>query len=147
MSTTVISSEIVPQYLDELRSLFVAEWESVDSFGGKAYGRNPPPPLLALESGILVGGLSFTWFRSEGDSEIKLWINAVLVKPQFRGRGIATSLISEAAQIASNTDEKELYVYTEIPDLYTKLNWQKVRCHGPNNILKRALFKGGPKHP
>ena len=145
------NSESRPEFLAELRNLFLTEWATVDAFddhqfeadwfGGNERQSNLPAPLLALESNNLVGGLSFTWFRPDDLTNAKLWINAILVKPAFRGNGIATSLIKEAIVSASKTDETELFVYTEIPLLYTSVGWQLVSCPDQNHVLKTSLVE------
>lgn len=135
----IVNAESSPGYLEELRSLFLEEWEDIDPFHGNQLRDNPPAPMLALEDGELLGGLSFTWYQPQDFTEIKLWINGVYVKPDYRGKGIASSLIKNAMAAARSSDEEELFVFTAIPGLYTQLAWQEVSRQGKNYVLKTSL--------
>ncbi len=64
-------------------------------FNMDVLGNITPSPLLALsDENILLGGLAYKyWEVPNSIHTIGLWINAVLVKPEYRRQSIATSLI------------------------------------------------------
>ncbi len=78
-----------------------------------------PTPIVALEDNRVIGGAAFSNYTQPGGTNTVTWLNAVLVLPEFRGRGIASRLIRAAEEISPL-----LYALTDIPDLYTKLGWQ-----------------------
>lgn len=135
----VVNSKQKPEHLQELRELLLSEWKKVDAFEGNEFRSNPPLPLLALEGDLLIGGLSFTWYCPEGFSDIKLWINTVFVKPEYRGKGVASTLIKEAAAVAVKTKESKLFAFTEIPQLYLPLGWTQVSNNGKDYVLQTKL--------
>lgn len=53
------------------------------------------------------------------------WVAAVYVKPEFRGRGVASSLLQEAARIAARVPLKGLYIdcLAKTARVYEKNGW------------------------
>ena len=101
------------------------------------HGLKLPLPLLAIENSKLLGGVAFTWYVKPAASELGFWINALLVALKSRGLGIASRLI-RSAEIDQGLEE--LYVYTDIPILYEKLDWQRAEQMGEHYVLKKALL-------
>lgn len=122
----IINSKNSPEYLSQLHSWFLAEWGKIDSFESNIKGLAVPPPLLVLKEGELLGGLSFTAASKPGEDEIGIWINAVLIKPEDRGKGLATALLQQALLDAAQMNIKEIFAFTDIPLLYQKLGWEIV---------------------
>ena len=127
-----------PETLDELYSWFVAEWEKVEPFVRIKNGVNLPQPIIALENKSLAGGLSFTVYPTTDDTT-RLWINALLVAPEKRRKGLGSDLIRKAMETASKHDFKEIFVLTDLPSLYTNLGWDILSNSEKGTILKALL--------
>jgi len=72
------------------------------------------------------------------------WLAGVYVKPEFRGRGLATILIERIAQQARALNFHELYLYTPGDEsLYKYLGWstleRSVHCGTRISIMTRQL--------
>jgi len=139
---SVCTANLDSDLLKKFRSWVEAEWGAVDSFH-EAHERALPAPLLALHDETLVGGLSFNWSAIPGTQELALWINTLLVAPQFRRRGIGSQLVAAAEDCAERSGVGDLYVYTGIPAIYRKLGWQLIEITGGNTVLKKALPRDG----
>jgi GNAT superfamily N-acetyltransferase len=135
----IVSSNAAPEHLERLRELVVAEWDDVDSFEDPGAALAVPPPLLAITGPELVGGLAFTCFPEPANGKDALWINAVIVAPGHRRNGIASRLVRTAEIEAVRAGHSELFVRTDIPELYTKLDWRLVSSTGEGQILMAAI--------
>lgn len=98
-----------------------------------------PDPLLAIEQGALMGGLGFTSFAKPNSECLAVWVNTLYVAPQYRNRGLGSALIHAAESTAQNLGIDELFVYTEIPALYEKLNWRIVDLIQEATVLRKAF--------
>jgi len=134
----IISSEVNASKLNEYYNWVVDEWGTVDSFDKVKNGLELPAPLLALNEGTLVGGLSFTVYQSPSGSGMALWINTVYIHENSRGFGIASRLILKAEEV-SRKFCRELFVYTDKPDLYRKLGWRVVEEGEENTVLMKEV--------
>lgn len=110
--------------LKELATLCQLEWNDVEPFVTAQDGLPIPLPILAIEEELLVGGLAFTRFLEPNGTSQVIWINAVLVKVEFRGCGVASRLIKCAMEQLLDFEQSTLYVYTNIPKLYLQLGWE-----------------------
>lgn len=115
------------------------KWGKTDNKSAEIMDKFLPSPILAYDDNILIGGLKFDYYIRESDKEKTLWINAVYILPNKRKQGIASMLIKEAVDIATKTSYNELYVYTNIPDLYSKLDWEIIETNGDFKALKINL--------
>jgi N-acetylglutamate synthase-like GNAT family acetyltransferase len=86
-----------------------------------------------------VGGLAFTTFRHPEMEEASVWINALRIVPTLRRKGLATKLIEEAQNAASELGIGELFVQTEYPDLYRRLGWTELEKSSSGSILGRDV--------
>ena len=136
---TITSASPATAKVQLLREWFIAEWDRLDAFGGSIDGLDMPDPILALEGDNLVGGLAFTRAAMTGSDVTGLWINAVLVAPPFRGRGIATRLIGQAETDARAAGFTTIHVLTDIPLLYSKLGWTVARESAKGFVLNKHL--------
>jgi GNAT superfamily N-acetyltransferase len=136
---SVVSSNSEPHHLKQLREWFVVEWGQIDPFETTKYGFIVPSPLLVIDGQKLLGGLAFTRYPISGNEEMRLWINALFVAPEHRGIGIGSQLIQEAEIEAERIKEKELFVYTNAPELYQKLGWLNVDSSAEYIVLKRVV--------
>lgn len=133
-----------PEYIPELAALHFAEWsflnpgESLDD--KKAYlkslcGRNGVPTfVIATDGGELVGSASLIARDMDDRPDLTPWLADVFVKPDYRGRGVATSLIQRIESKARSAGVVMLYLYTpDAAKLYQKLGWR---------IFEECQYKG-----
>ena len=133
------SSNFNSHHLEQLHTWFVEEWEEVDPFVDCKNGVALPAPILALDSGVLIGGLSFTGYNKPNSSSVGVWVNALFVLPEKRGTGVASKLLQTAEKEAQKLGVKELYARSDVPALYEKLNWQVLYQTSEGTRLKRNL--------
>ena len=90
-----------------------------------------PLTLVALHGHELVGTVSLKYHDLDTRPNLDPWLGALLVLPDWRGRGIATMLMSHAMKIARKLNLERLYLWTHSAEgLYLKLGWQVVeRTH------------------
>ena len=131
----------------ELRARFIAEWGHFDDFDTALFGATPPPPLLALRDGRLLGGLAFSRYPSPIDSVIALWINGLQVDPAHRRQGIASALIRAAEREAQALGVGSMFVRTQLPALYQAQGWQLIETSAGLAILGRTLCGDAVRGP
>lgn len=119
-----------------LRAWFEKEWGHTDPFDTFAEDKQVPEPILAFdEKDQLVGGLAFAAAKHPSNDFQVAWINAVYVEPDHRRSGIASSLVREAVVVSSESGFVDLYVYTDVPDLYVRQGWSIVSQSGTHSVL------------
>ena len=136
---SIVSYDNHPQYLEKLTSWFARQWGGVDPpvHPNLSY----PHPLFALDGdGGLIGGLSFTSAKSPETGLPAIWINAVFVSPESRGRGIASRLIRHAEKVARNEDILTIYVHSDVPMLYQRRGWTVASSSDQGFVLFKQLF-------
>lgn len=110
------------QHSTEFYSWCVDEWSQEIVISSPDF----PQPLFALYDGVLVGGIAFSLFEKPASDKQVVWINALVVSPDYRGRGIGSRLIQAAIGHCHTLNQQHLYVYTDRPSLYTRLGWETV---------------------
>lgn len=139
-SFNIAESETAVDYYDELYQRFKKEWPDIQPSGEEA-----PRPVVALTSiGSLAGGLAFASAKAPTSEERAIWINAVLVAPEYRRLGLGSQLIKAAEATAVRLGVSRLYALTELPALYSKLDWSIISSHGVDFIMSRDLNTSGP---
>jgi len=126
-------------HLIMLYQWFDREWDDVEPLASIKDGQVIPNPIIALKDGKLVGGLVFTRFLSPTTKAQAVWINAVFIKREDRQQGISSQLINHAEKLVKEMGESELLVFTQIPTLYSKLNWQVIETQDDHFVLKSSL--------
>lgn len=86
---SIIDSNSDPFHTNLLRKWFVEEWGEIDPFEGVVKSVEVPRPLLLIENEKLIGGLAFTSAVKPNSNEFGVWVNALLVLPEYRGQGLA----------------------------------------------------------
>ncbi|WED25262.1 GNAT family N-acetyltransferase [Vibrio sp. DW001] len=124
----LVKSDLIvhSRFLKELTTFYQLEWNDVEPIASEQDGLPLPLPILAIEEEVLVGGLAFTRFLEPNGTSQVIWINAVLIKPEFRGCGFASRLINRATEVLFEFEQSTLYVYTNVPKLYFQLGWEMV---------------------
>lgn len=139
----ILSASSVPEaLLIQLREWFEAEWGHIDSFEGGYPDVIVPSPLVAIDQHrSLLGGLAFSSFPNPNSANIAVWINAVLIAPDQRKKGIASDLVRSAEVEAKRMAVPEMFVLTEYPGLYQKFGWKVVGLDSSRNetILTKNL--------
>ncbi len=130
----ILAAEPSSELLAQLHQWFEAEWGAVDATCDEGL----PAPLLAVNhAGELAGGLAFSWFTQAGETCV--WINALLVAPEYRGQGVASKLIQAAERAAIDLNIAKLMVFTNRPTLYQRLGWTQQATHGQDTSLYKTL--------
>jgi len=138
--TKIRTGEQVAEHLPQLRDWYEAQWGKIDSFAGNHPEIEVPEPLLAFGADAqLQGGLVFSTFQSPHSDQVEVWINAVFVDPLYRGQHIGSALISLAENSARQQRIDSLFVFTQIPSLYTNLGWQLVEQTNADCVLSKKL--------
>lgn len=80
--------------------------------------------ILALVDGVPIAMASLADHDLESRPELKHWLAAVYVEPNFRQRGIAADLVRVVEREAALRGIPLLHLYTNTAEgLYTKLGW------------------------
>ena len=136
---SIVSSRLASFHLSQLREWIIGEWGKADPFEGVYDEPVVPPPLLVVDGDQLLGGLAFTNAPVQSSDKIGLWINALFVLPEHRRRGIGSMLVAEAQTAASDANVDELFVFTDAPILYQKLDWSIIDDTGTNTVLRKCI--------
>jgi len=133
----VLQSDGQAHRLDALLALFKTKWpEFESSLTGERF---PSPLLLLAASDRLAGGLSFTTALLPDPAMEAVWINAVMVLPEFQRRGFASKLINLGCATANAFGTDRLFVYTDVPDLYIKLGWREVSRDEGGHVFTKVF--------
>ncbi|GAB5500742.1 MAG: hypothetical protein PsegKO_30530 [Pseudohongiellaceae bacterium] len=85
------------------------------------------------------GGLSFSCIVKPDSNTIGDWINTLYVAPEYRNRGIGANLVKAAETEARKQAVGELFVFTDIPGIYTRSGWDTVKIIEGSMVLARVL--------
>lgn len=131
------TSQINTPELEEYKAIVLKKWGKVDHLPDNDVPYLLPMPLLAFYKDILVGGLSFSYFKHPTKDKDSLWINTVYIKKEYRGNGIASSVIRRAEEVFLKSDKNEIFVFTDKPLLYKKLGWDILSSQDKNYVLTK----------
>ena len=59
----------------------------------------------------------------ESHAHLTPWVAGVYAEPNFRGKGVATALVSAAEDCARRDGHAQAWLYTDFPDLYARMGW------------------------
>ncbi|MEZ8123896.1 GNAT family N-acetyltransferase [Vibrio splendidus] len=113
-------------YWSELERLFQSEWSGFKFKDTYKDCVQLPPVIVVLRDNVVIGGLAYSHFQEPHQVRDVVWINAVYVDAQWRGQGIASELINRGVKQVSSTVQTQLYVYTNVMELYQGLGWSVV---------------------
>lgn len=113
-------------YWSELERLFQSEWSDFKFKDTYKDCVQLPPVIVVLRDNVVIGGLAYSHFQEPHQVRDVVWINAVYVDAQWRGQGIASELINRGVEQVSSTVQTQLYVYTNVMELYQGLGWSVV---------------------
>jgi GNAT superfamily N-acetyltransferase len=130
----IADSSLATQYYDDLQKRLENEWPKFPPITPADHA--VPEPLVALtSSNALAGGLAFVAAKSPLGDEPAIWINAVLVAPEYRRQRVGSRLIQAAQEVARRAGLPRLLALTELPELYSKLNWSILSNHGVDFVM------------
>ncbi|MEZ8785866.1 GNAT family N-acetyltransferase [Vibrio splendidus] len=113
-------------YWSDLERLFQSEWSDFKFKDTYKDCVQLPPVIVVLRDNVVIGGLAYSHFQEPHQVRDVVWINAVYVDAQWRGQGIASELINRGVEQVSSTVQTQLYVYTNVMELYQGLGWSVV---------------------
>ncbi len=113
-------------YWSELERLLQNEWSDFKFKDTYKDCVQLPPVIVVLRDNVVIGGLAYSHFQEPHQVRDVVWINAVYVDAQWRGQGIASELINRGVKQVSSTVQTQLYVYTNVIELYQGLGWSVV---------------------
>ncbi|MDB1125765.1 GNAT family N-acetyltransferase [Vibrio algarum] len=130
-----------PLFIDELERLFQAKWSDFRFKDTYSDGVDLPLVIVAVVGSKVVGGLAYSRFKEPHQSSEVIWINAVYVREEWRGKGIASKLIRCGVRQVPHQIQDQLYVYTNVAPLYISLGWSVVDIESePNhNVMSISL--------
>ena len=83
--------------------------------------------LVALENERLLGSVTLVENDMETRRDLSPWLAGLFVWPEFRRKGVGTTLVAHAVQAASRMGVPTLYLYTASAQaLYAGLGWTTV---------------------
>ncbi|MGF1736340.1 GNAT family N-acetyltransferase [Photobacterium satsumensis] len=124
--------------LNELELLIKSEWSDF-TFDG--YSSGLPYPLAATSNEKIIGGVAFTLYKHPCTDNEVVWINALIVLPEYQGKGIARQLIETALLDVAKLGGNEVFAYTETPAFYQALGWSEVEAvtESENKVMGLVL--------
>lgn len=139
-----------PKFVDEVAKYWQIEWSKDKSNMGfvkqkasilkKFSTSHPPFILVAHQDGKFVGTAALFVNDLESRQDLTPWLGGVFVVPDFRGKGVATSLIEKVLTHAKNIGFKKVYLHTEhTAGLYKKLGWKKM-CKCKNDSDEESII-------
>lgn len=127
------------RYEEQLVALFQQEWS--DFTHESLNMANAPEGIVVERNNEVVAGVAFTRYPAPDDPNIRaLWLNAVYVKPKYRGLGLARRLVLAAIQEAYKISEPALYAYTNVGGMYERLSWEKV-TEAEGNEVGHSVYR------
>jgi GNAT superfamily N-acetyltransferase len=127
-----------PELIETVARWQFGEWghlEPGDSLAARiAYlgtqAANPgriPMTFVALDSDEALGSASAVEHDMDTHPELTPWLASVYVKPDARGRGVASALVRRVMAAVAALGVSRLYLFTESArGLYEKLGWQPI---------------------
>lgn len=124
-------------FIDEIALTWQKEWIKDKTEKGfdklktrmldKLNKNKTPFILVAIDDNSWVGTASLWEKDLDKRPDLTPWIAGVYVKEEYRGKGIATKLISKVLEMSKKLGYKTIYLHTEeAMGLYEKLGWSKL---------------------
>lgn len=141
LTAELISCEEDSPYLAKIESLFQSKWPDFQFCDTYKKNANLPPVLVAVINYVVIGGLAYSRFKEPNRSGEVIWVNAVFVSAEYRGKGLASQLINAGVSQVLASSQDYLYTYTNIPALYQSLGWSEVdiECTPDHKIMSVSL--------
>lgn len=95
-----------------------------------------PLSLLALVDGRPAGTVNLVEDDVFHRPAMRPWLAALVVTPEFRGRGVGTALVEACRQHAARLGISSLYLGTDIPDFYLAFGAESLEREGDLDIMR-----------
>jgi predicted N-acetyltransferase YhbS len=130
----------LPEHATELAGLFVEEWghyrPEVTLEQRVAQVRNAcrtaamPCAFAAVEGSTFCGGAMLVEHDMDGRSDLSPWLSGVIVKPEYRRKGVGSALVRRVEREAAELGAGTLYLQTHDKEAYyAALGWRPAeRC-------------------
>lgn len=128
-----------PQFAEELAGWLHQERRRAGGAGSEAEGLAKlveecshqgqlPHTLLALGTGQLVGAVTLMQFKGPLAEPQTPWVTNLWVHPQWRRKGIGSTLCAQLCDYAKNLQflQLQLFTHDQVP-FYNALGWRTVR--------------------
>jgi GNAT superfamily N-acetyltransferase len=127
-----------PELIETVARWHFGEWghlEPGDSLAARvaylntqaAHPGRIPATFIALEGDEPLGSASVVEHDMDTHPELTPWLASVYVKPDARGRGVASALVRRVMAEAATLGAPRLYLFTEgARGLYEKLGWHVI---------------------
>lgn len=88
-----------------------------------------PHLIAAFDDGQVVGAVQLKRREMQAFPQYEHWLGSVFVADSHRGRGLAGTLVEQAAAQAARMEVSDLYLQTEALDggLYARLGWKPLQ--------------------
>jgi len=123
-----------PEHLGTVARWIHEEWWSdkpghtVETMAARlreARDRNAVPlSLVALRDGSPVGTVNLVANDNAERPNLTPWLAALLVAPEYRGRGVGSNLVRSLVGEAARLGFERLYLGADIPQYYARLGWE-----------------------
>ncbi len=128
-----------------IEKLFQSEWPDFRFDATYTLDAQLPPVIVAVIGNKVIGGLAYSRYQKPHHANEVVWLNAVFVSSEYRGRGIASELINRGVNQMPGYVQNYLYVYTNVPPLYQSLGWSVVDIESePNHSVMSISLKPQP---
>lgn len=126
-----------PELVDQVAEWWQAEWSSDKSEAGferqkqsilaKLNTDKAPFIMVARINGKFIASAALFLHDLDSRHDLSPWLSGVFTVPEYRGRGIAKTLMKKVLDTARKLGYDKIYLHTEhTAELYQKLGWQKL---------------------
>ena len=121
-----LSEKLVGPYIDEWRSISPDETADDRAARFRSYMNRDQLPIawVAADGDEAMGIAALREYDLPGREDLTPWLATVFVRPEFRGRGVASALCRRVEAGARRLGIAQLYLFTvDKQQLYRKLGW------------------------
>jgi GNAT superfamily N-acetyltransferase len=104
-----------------------------------------PTIFVAFSEGMLLGSAMLVAHDMETRMELTPWLAGVFVGPDYRQRGVGSSLVGKVVECAAARGVERLHLYTPSAEkMYLRLGWsvlERTRYRGADVVVMSLLIK------
>lgn len=128
-----------PEFLSELARLHFEEWrhltpgktlaDRIRKLRAMAASDEMPFMVVAFDGRQLIGSAALVYEDMTTRKDLSPWLASVFVKPEFRRKGIAKTLVGYIEKRAAQRNIRRLFLFTEhARGLYADLGWADLQA-------------------